>query len=67
MQVVWSVHQHLEAVGTLVGEQVGMVRLRRTEDRHNAGQGRVCAGSHVQLFARQPDRVDSDYRSHSRS
>ncbi len=61
------VHQHLEAVGALVGEQVDMVRLRRTEDRHHPGQCCVGARAHVQRLARQPNRIDSDHRNHSRS
>jgi len=44
-----------------------MVRLRRTEDRHHPGQRRVGARAHVQRLAGQPDRIDSDHRSHSRS
>ena len=60
------VHQHLHPVGTAVGEKVGMVRTRRTEDIDDPGQRRLGAGAHVQRVRRQPDGIDADHRSNSR-
>jgi len=40
--------QHLQAVAALVGKEVGMVRLRRTEYPHDLGQDRFRPGSHVE-------------------
>jgi len=55
------VHEDLQTVGALVGEQVGMVRLRRTEDGDHARQCRVGSGPHVQWCCGQPGLVDADH------
>ena len=44
-----------------------MVRLRGTEDLHNAGQQPIGAGAHVSWLDGQPDRIDPDHRSISRT
>jgi hypothetical protein len=60
------VHEHLHAVGAAVGEQVGMVRARRTEDVHPPGQRSFGARAHVQRLHGQPNGIDPDQRSRSR-
>jgi len=60
-------HQRLQARGALVGEQVGMVRPGLPEHRHYARQRGLGASAHVQRLTRQPDRLDPDHRSSSRS
>ena len=47
-------YQHFYPVGATVGEEISAVRLRRTEDRDNTGQGRFGAGAHVNM--RNPSR-----------
>lgn len=53
------------AVGAM--SQLGMVWVRGAEHLDHARQGRVETGAHVQWIDRQPDLVDTDHRSHSRS
>ena len=55
------VHQHLDAVGASVGEQVGMVRVGRAEHADHPGQRRVGAGAHVQRGRGKPGSVDTDH------
>lgn len=58
--------QHLHAVGTLVREQVGTVRVRSAEDLDHSGNSRFGAGTHVQWLAGQPHRLDANHRYNSR-
>lgn len=51
-------------LGALVCKQVGVARLP-PKHCHRQGQRRV--GAHVQRLTGEPDRVDADHRSHSRS
>ena len=44
------VHEHLYAVGSPVGEEVGVVRSRGAEDGDDLGERRLGAGAHVQGF-----------------
>ena len=44
-----------------VGEQVGVVRSRLTEDLDHPGQRRLGAGTHVQRLAGQPHRFNPDH------
>lgn len=53
------VHQHLDAVGTLVGEQIGVMRTGRAEHGDDSGQRRVCAGAHVQRYRGKPGSLDA--------
>jgi hypothetical protein len=59
-------HQHLYAVGSPVGEQVGVMRAGGTEDAHHTGQRSLGPRTHIQWFDGQPHRVDTDHRSSSR-
>ena len=43
------------------------MRMGSAEDLDDARQGGVGSGSHVHGFGGQPDRVNADHRSHSRS
>lgn len=61
------VHQHLEPGRTLVGEHVRMMRSRGAEHLDDTRERRVGSGSHVHRLHAQPDRVDTDHRSQSRS
>jgi DNA replication protein DnaC len=61
------VHQHLQARGALIGEDVGMVRARRAEDAHHARERGIRAGTHVHGLGAQPDGFDPNHRNHSRS
>jgi hypothetical protein len=55
------VHQHFDAVGTFVGEQIGMVGMGTTEHGDHPGQRRIGAGAHVQRGRGQPGSVDADH------
>lgn len=61
------VNQNLHAVGAPIGEQIRMVWVRGAEHLDHTRQGRVETSTHVQWVDRQPDLVDTDHRSHSRS
>jgi hypothetical protein len=61
------VHQHLHAVGAPVGEEVGVVRDRRAEDADHARQRGFGAQAHVQGLHGQPNRINADRPSASRS
>ena len=52
------VHQHLHAVGTLVGKEVGAVGMGCAEDGDDARQARVKAASHVQRLRGKPPVSD---------
>ncbi len=54
-------HEHLQAIGTAVGEQVGVMWMRGAEHLHDTTERRIGAGSHVQRFHSQPYRVDADH------
>jgi hypothetical protein len=54
-------------VGAPVCEAIGVVRASNVEHRHHPCQRRLGAGAHVQRLGCQPDRIDMDNRSHSRS
>ena len=55
------VHQHFDAVGTFVGEQVRMMGVSSAEDGDHTGQRRVGACAHVQRGGGQPGGVDADH------
>lgn len=61
------VNQDLHAVGAPIGEQIGMVWVSGAEHLDHTCQGRIGTGAHVQWIDCQPDLVDTDHRSHSRS
>jgi len=61
------VDQHLHPGAAPVGEEVGVMRARLAEDLHHLGKERVHAGPHVERRHRQPQRLDPDHPSHSRS
>ncbi|KAI3494624.1 hypothetical protein L1887_40661 [Cichorium endivia] len=44
-----------------IGEQIGAVRLRRTEHRHHAGQRGFSARAHIHGFGGEPDTIDTDH------
>ncbi len=60
------VHQHLHPVCPAVGEEICMVRARGAEDVDHPSQRRLGAGSHIEWFGGQPDRIDPNHRSNSR-
>jgi hypothetical protein len=60
-------HQQLDPRRPRVGKQVAMVRAGGPEDLNHTGQQPVGAGAHVHRIDSQPDRVDADHRSISRS
>ena len=61
------VHQHLHAIGSPVGKQIGMVRMGCSEDFDDPGQRGIGTCSHVQWFDSQPGSIDSDHLSQSRN
>ena len=61
------VHQNLQAVGTLVGKDLGVVWLGGAEGGDHPRQGGVGARTHVQRGRGQPSRIDSDHCNNSRS
>ncbi|KAJ8138184.1 hypothetical protein OY671_008603, partial [Metschnikowia pulcherrima] len=61
------VHQHLQAVGSAVGKQIGMVWMGGSEDFDHTSQRGIGACPHVQWFDSQPGRIDSDHLSQSRN
>ena len=52
---------------TILSEEVAVVRLRGAKDPHHAGQQPVGTGAHVDRFYGQPNGVNPDHRSISRS
>ena len=55
------VDQYFEAIGTLVGEEVGAVNgLAAAKALHHAGKQAVDAASHVGALQAQPDVFDGD-------
>src|SRR5665213_579680 len=61
------VYEQLDAAGAGVGKEVAVVRLRGAEDLYDARQQPIGAGAHVDGLHRQPQGIDADHRSHSRS
>jgi len=61
-----SCTSNLRAVGTPVGEQVGVMRPGGSEDIEQAYQRRLRAGPHIQRRQGKPHCLDSDYRNSSR-
>ena len=55
------VHEYLEPVGPLVGEQVGVVGVGCAEDGDHPGQCRVGSGPHFQWGSGQPSCFDVDH------
>ena len=64
---VTIVHQHLQPVTAPVGEQPGMVRLRRTQPLHHVRQQAIGTTTHVYRHRCQPPLIDPDHRSQPRS
>jgi hypothetical protein len=60
-------HQYLHAVGALVDEQVCMVSSRFTEHSHDASEGGIDAGAHIERLYCEPGRVNTDHFMSSRS
>ena len=48
------VDQHLHAVGSGVGEQVGVMGVGCAEDLYDTGQSGLCTRSHIQGFTGHP-------------
>jgi hypothetical protein len=61
------VHQHFHAVRAFVDEQVRMVSSRFAEHSHDASEGRIGAGAHVERLYREPGRVNANHFMSSRS
>ncbi len=61
------VHQHLQAAGTPVGEQVAMAGGGSAKDRHHARQRGLRAAAHVQRFSGQAQCADADHRTNWRN
>ena len=60
-------HQHLHAVGPLVGKQVGGVGVGCAEDGDYACQAGVNAASHVQGLCGEPHSINANHANTSRS
>ena len=54
-------HQDFHAVGAAIGEQIGAVRLRRTEHRHHAGQRGFSTRTHIHRLGGEPDTIHADH------
>src|SRR5690554_2338719 len=61
------VDQDLHPVAPLVGEQIGAMRPGRTKDLNNPRQSFIGPGPHIQRLGSQPDLIDTDHPSRSRS
>src|SRR5690606_12443845 len=61
------VHEDLHAVGSPVGEDIGVMRMRGAEDTDHARQRGFGAQAHVQRLHSHPDRVHADQLVTSRS
>ena len=61
------VDEEFDPAGAGVGEEIGSVRLGGTEDEDDLGEQAVNAGSHVSRGGSEPQGVDADHASHSRS
>ena len=57
----------LYAGGGAVGKDIGVVRPSGAEDLDNSRQRRVGTSAHVHGFDTEPDGIDPDHRSQSRS
>ncbi len=55
------VHEHLHAIGTAVGKQVGVVGVRRAEHLNHSAKRRVRARTHIQWLHCQPSAVDTNH------
>ena len=60
-------HEHLHAVGALVGKQIGVMRVGCAKDLNDTGQGGLGACTHVQRLGGHPDGIDADQRKSSKS
>ena len=61
------VDQQLHPGAAPVREELGVMRARLAEDSQHLGEERVHAGAHVERRHRQPQGVDPEHPSHSRS
>ena len=59
------VHQQLDARGSLVGERVAVVRVRRADGVDDDAEQPVGTGAHILRLRAQPQRVDADHRQSS--
>lgn len=60
-------YQYLDPVGALVGKRIGTMRPGAAEHLNHPGQCLVRTGAHVQWFGGQPDFVNANHCSSSRS
>jgi hypothetical protein len=61
------VHDQLDACAAGVGEQVAVVGVGRTKCLHHGGQQPISAAAHVHWRTGQPQGIDADHVSSSRS
>jgi len=61
------VHEQLDAGGPHVGKQIAVVRTSTAEGMHDMSHQALSAGTHVQRLGAQPQGVDANHRSSSRS
>lgn len=54
-------HQHLQAIGPLVGKDIGMVGMGCADSGDDASQGCVGARANVQWVRGQQARIDTDH------
>ena len=54
-------HQDFHAVGAAIGEEIGAVRIRRTEHSHHTGQRGFSASMHVHRLGGEPDGIDANH------
>ena len=56
-------HQHLQSIAAPVGKEIGMVRLRLTEDPNNPRQNCFRARPHGERPGREPEGINPDHRN----
>ncbi len=61
------VDEHLHAVGPTVGEEIGVMGMRRVKHGDHAREYCIETRSHVQRVDCEPRLVDADHFSHSRN
>lgn len=54
-------HQDLQSGAAAVGEHLGVIRLRGTEDLDDTGQQTIHAATHIHRIYSQPDLVDPNH------
>jgi len=61
------VYQHFHSIASAIGKEISAVRLRRTEDGHDAGECLFGTGAHIHGFGGQPDCIDADHGASPRT